>query len=259
MQLLNLHRLTRAPAGEAGAGELEADAAPAEIVPEAEAGAPNLEEAPIPAETDYSFLPDEFRKDGANDIDGFRARFDDLSSQDAQRQEALAEVPEDGAGYKFEVPEDLDFGDLDLPEGFTFNLKTDDPAMAPIFEEFGALLHQHNLPASAAAEFMGVLAKYQAAEFSPLYAQSKAEMTALGTAADSRVANVERALLSRLPADLAASLKSSATTANGVKALEALLKPRGFTPPTPTPEASDFEGLTGSARLKAINEAEGKK
>ncbi len=97
-----------------------------------------------------------------------------------------------------------------------------------MFEEFGGLLHKYNLPKGAASEFMGAMAKYRAAEYAPLYAQSKAEMKALGNAADSRISNIDRVLTSRLPADQAEALKGAATTANGVKALEALLQPRGM-------------------------------
>jgi hypothetical protein len=231
--------MTRAPQDEAGGGEAETSAsAEADAAAAAEAGTTNTEAGTNAAEADYSFLPDAFRENGANDVTGFRARFDELEAQDALRQEALAGVPEDGAGYEFTVPEDLDFGDLELPEGFGFQLKTDDPNMAPVFEKFGALLHQHNLPASAAADFMGVLAQYQAAEYSPLYAQSQAEMAQLGAGGEQRIADVERALTARLPQELAASLKASATSANGVKALEQLLKPRGMKSPPATPPAA---------------------
>lgn len=249
-----------APQDDAGAAPVDPPAA-GDPPPAADPANPPADPAaaPAPTEVDYSFLPDEFRQDGANDIEGFRARFDDLTAQSAQREEAMQDVPDDGTGYEFSVPEDLDFGDLDLPEGFSFKLKTDDPAMAPVFEEFGGLLHKYNLPKSAASEFMGALAKYQAAEYAPLYAQSKAEMKTLGSGADSRVANIDRALTSRLPTDQAAALKAATTTANGVKALEALLQPRSMKTPTPTPSATNFEGLTGSARLKAINEAEARK
>ena len=255
-----MHRPVWAPQDDAGAAPVD-PAAAGDPPPEAGSENPPADQAaaPAPTEVDYSFLPDEFRQDGANDIEGFRARFDDLTAQSAQREEAMQDVPDDGTGYEFSVPDDLDFGDLDLPEGFSFNLKTDDPAMAPVFEEFGGLLHKYNLPKSAASEFMGALAKYQAAEYAPLYAQSKAEMKTLGSGADSRVANIDRALTSRLPTDQAAALKAATTTANGVKALEALLQPRSMKTPTPTPSATDFEGLTGSARLKAINEAEARK
>ena len=210
MQKLNLHRPVWAPQDDAGAPPL--DPSPAgDPPPAADPANPPTDPAaaPSPTEVDYSFLPDEFRQDGANDIEGFRARFDDLTAQEAQRQEALQD-------------------ELERPEGFSFNVKADDPALAPVFEEFGGLLHKYNLPKQAASEFMGALAKYQAAEFAPMYAESKAQMKLLGSGADSRIANVDRALTSRLPADQAAALKAAATTANGVKALEALLQPRGM-------------------------------
>lgn len=234
MQKLNLPRPVWAPQDDQSAAPVEPPAGDPPAEPDANAPPPDAP-AGDPQAPDYSFLPEEFRKDGANDIDGFRARFDDLAAQAAQREEALADVPEDATGYEFAVPKDLDFGDLELPDDFGFELKTDDPALAPVFEEFGGLLHKYNLPKSAASDFMGALAKYRAAEYAPLYAQSKAEMKSLGAAADSRIANIDRVLTSRLPADQAEALRAAATTANGVKALEALLQPRGMKSPTSIP------------------------
>jgi hypothetical protein len=225
----------------------DAAAAPVEAEPSGDA-APVGQEAPVgqdaaPAAPDFSFLPEEFRAGDKPDIEGFRARYDDLAAQHAQRQEALADVPEDASGYEFAVPDDLDFGDLDLPEGFGFDLKADDPAIKPVFDEFGAFLHKHGLPKVAAKEAMGLLAKYRAAEYAPLYAQSKAEMKALGAAADSRIANVDRVLASRLPESQAKAVRALTTTADGVKALEALLAPRGMktgnTPPAAARTVND--------------------
>lgn len=64
-------------------------------------------------------------------------------------------------------------------------------------------------------------------------------MKSLGSAADSRIANIDRVLTSRLPADQADALRAAATTANGVKALEALLQPRGMRTPPPTPRDTE--------------------
>lgn len=221
-----------------------ADDAPAAIDADLAAGTPPVDDAQA-SETDYSFLPDEFRQDGKNDIEGFRARFDEMTAQQAQRDEAQADVPEDGAGYDFTVPEDLDFGELELPEGFTFSMKTDDPTMAPVLEEFGGLLHKYNLPKAAASEFMGALAKYQAAEYSPLYAQSQAEMKSLGKGAGARIEAIGRVLETRLSADHVKAMQAATTTANGVKALEALLLPRG----KQTAAAIPAEGKTLEAEM----------
>lgn len=188
---------------------------------------------------DYSFLPEQFRPDGKADIDGFKAHYDELASFHARRGEELAEVPEDGNGYEFAIPEDIDFGDLDLPEDFSVALKTDDPAMAPLFEEFGGLLHKHNIPKGAAGEFMGLLAKYEAATFSPLFVKSKEEFASLGTAAQSRVDAVKRALDAKLPAELVPGLTAVTNTALGVKALEKLINPRAINTSDPVPKKGD--------------------
>jgi len=217
----------------AGAPPIDGAGAPP---PEAGAGDTAADQESQSATPDFSFLPEEFRSGEDPDIEGFRAHYDDLAAQQAQRQEALADVPEDASGYEFAVPDDVDFGDLELPEGFGFEVKSDDPAMAPVFEKFGAFLHKHNLPADAAKEAMGLMAQYRAAEYAPLYAQSKAEMTALGTAAESRIANIDRALASRLPEAQAKALRGMTTTSDGVKALEALLKPRGMNTGNPAPK-----------------------
>lgn len=169
MQKLNLPRPVWAPQDDLGTPPVEpgpgAPADPANPDPAPADPAP-VDPAPT-VEVDYSFLPDEFRQDGATDIEGFRAKYDDLATRVAQHEEALADVPEDASGYEFAVPDDIDYGDLELPEGFGFELKTDDPALKPVFDEFGGLLHKYNLPKDAAKDFMGALAKYRAAEYAP--------------------------------------------------------------------------------------------
>ena len=223
-----------------------------EVIPEGDV--PPLDGAPdTPPAADYSFLPEKYRSGEAPDIDGFKAHYDELVSAQAMREEALAGVPEDAAGYEFAVPDDLDFGDLELPEGFSVNLKSDDPAMAPLFEGLGGFLHKNNLPKEASGELMGLLAKYEAAKFSPLYVLSKSELGSLGTSGQSRIANIERALTSRLPAELAGALKGATTTANGVKALEKLLAPRTLSTPTPQPNAEDLDNMSPYDKLKLAN------
>ncbi|GGE29948.1 hypothetical protein GCM10011360_17520 [Primorskyibacter flagellatus] len=193
----------------------------------------------ISTEADYSFLPEQFRPEGKADIDGFKAHYDELASFHARRGEELAEVPEDGKGYEFAIPDNIDYGDLDLPEDFNPKLLLDDPAMAPLFEEFGGLLHKHNIPKGAAGEFIGLLAKYEAASFSPLFVKSKEEFASLGTAAQSRVDAVTRALEARLPAELVPGLTVAINTAAGVKALEKLLNPRALKTSDPVPKSGD--------------------
>lgn len=185
-----------------------------------------------PAEPDFSWYPEQFRGEGGPDHEGFRAFAEEMMAAQAIQQEALAEVPEDPTGYEFTVPENIDFGELELPEDFSVQLNADDPAMAPLFQELGGILHKHNLPKGAAGELLGVLAKYEAAKVSQGFTAGKAEYQALGPSADARISNIERALDNRLPPDLATALKAATNSANGVKALEALLRPRG---PATTP------------------------
>lgn len=207
-----------------------------------------------PAEPDFSFVPEQFRADGNLDWGGFRTHYDDVIAEKAIRDEAMADVPEDGK-YEWALPDKLDFGELELPEDFAVNLRTDDPAFAPLFEELGGIFHKHNMPKGAAGEVLGVLAKYRATEYSQAVAASNAEMQALGTAAQSRISNIGRMLDSRLPADEAAALKAATTTANGVRALERLFKPRGPIT-TPSQPQGMNENMSPLERLRAANEAQ---
>lgn len=214
-----------APGGDP-AGAPAPDGAPA-----ADAGAPDG----VPAAPDFSFIPEQFRGENGPDFDGFRAHYEEMVAAQAIQQEALSDVPADPTGYEYAVPETIDFGDLELPDDFSVQLNTEDPALAPVFEELGSVLHKHNLPKGAASELLGVMAKYQATEFSKSYQQAQQEYQSLGPTADARISNINRTLDSRLPAELAQALKGATTSANGVKALEALLRPRGPATTLPQP------------------------
>ncbi|GLO70341.1 hypothetical protein MACH17_18580 [Phaeobacter inhibens] len=199
------------------------------------AGDPQTGGDPAPAQPDFSFIPEQFRGESGPDFEGFQAHYEEMSAAQAIQQEALADVPDDATGYEFAIPDEIDFGDLELPDDFKFQLKTDDPALAPVFEELGGLMHKHNLPKSAAGDLLSVLAKYQATEFSQDFAQSQQEYKALGPTADARISNITRTLAGRLPPDQATALQAAVKSADGVRALEALLLPRGAATSTPTP------------------------
>lgn len=252
MQNWTYKKPTWAPADE---GAPAPDEAPAVEDAAPPADAPAAAEQPVdePAAPDYSFLPEQYRGDDGPDLDGFKAHYDELAAAQAIRDEAMADVPEDAAGYEFAVPEDLDFGDLELPEDFSVDLKTDDPALAPLFQELGGVLHKHNLPKGATGDIMSVLAKYEATRYSGHYAAAKAEMQALGSSAQSRIANIERALQAKLPADQMEAIKAATSTAAGVKALESLIKPRGLSAPTPQPNGVDLDHMTPYEKLKLAN------
>lgn len=225
-----------AGAGESGAGEGQ--------------GSPPVGTSPAP---DYSFLPDDFRKDGNADIEGFRARYDELVAEAAQREEAMQGIPESADGYEIAIPDDIDFGDLDLPDDFAVDLQPDNPEFAPLFDEMRGMLHNMRMPADAGKQMLGLLAKYEATRFSQRYAAAKAEMDSLGNGAQSRIANVERKLQSALPGDLADALKAATQTAAGVKALERLLAPKSVSAGPSQPSGVDTDNLTPRQRLRMAN------
>ena len=224
-------------------------------------GGPPSEGDPPEADTapeapDLSWLPEGFRsKDGAPNLDDFRAHYEDLASKDAQRQEALADVPEAPDGYEFAIGE-VDYGDLDLPEDFEVNLAVDDPAFQPMFQELGNVLHKYQLPKGAASELTGLLAKYEATRFSQGLAAVRQEAEALGANAEARVSAVKRSLESQLPADLAKGLMGATTTAAGVKALEKLLAPRTMRTAPARQSGPDLEAMTPEQRLAWANSQE---
>lgn len=216
------------------AGEGTPAAAPTEpVAAQTAAAEPVAAEAP-----DFSFIPGDFHVEGKPDVGKFTTHYQELVARDAQRAEAEAAakagVPE---AYSFDLPADLKFDGLELPEGFAFNLLTEDENMKPLFGDLGGWLKEKNLPAAASTELMTMLAKYQATQVAQAVSAQKADLAKLGTPAQvsARVATIERVLDARLPAEEAMALKSMSTSATALKALERLLGPATGATPTPTP------------------------
>jgi len=207
----------------------------------------------LPAGPDLSFIPESYHVEGKPDLAAFKAGYDELVSFKAQRDEAVAGIPESADGYEMTIPETIDFGDLELPEGFKFEL-SDDPAVAPLLGEMRSMLHKHSLPKEAAGEFLGLMAKYQAIETAKGLAAYKAGRAELGASAQSRIDNVSRLLDAKLPANLSTALKGAATSADGVKALEKLLSPVGLQAPASQPSGVDTEKMTPTQRLEYANQ-----
>lgn len=197
---------------------------------------------PAPAAPDYSWMPDQFRSDDGPDFDGFRAHYDEITAAQAIRDEVLADVPEDGK-YEFAVPDDLDFGEIPLPDDFSVNLKTDDPVFEPLFGELGQFMKAHGIPKSAAPDMMKMLAKYEATQFSQFHQREKAARDEMGNAYESRKNEVTRLLETRLPPEAAKEVAILTASANGLRALEKLLSPRGMPAPAPVPRPSKQDDL----------------
>ena len=228
-----------------GAGGGSPDGAPA-----ADAPAP----APAAAPVDLSFVPADFHKDGAPDIGTFKAHYESLVAEATKRAEA-PKPPEDGR-YQFAIPEGLDYG-VKLPDGMKIELAADDPAFAPLFEDLGKTLHELGLPQDAATKFVGLLARYKAAEVGKQFADIEASMAKLGptpAARDARINTLERSLTNALPGQPVKALMAAARMdEQAVRALEALVsKTAGPTAGTPVPANAQHQGLRGSALLKAV-------
>lgn len=211
-----------------------------------EPGAETTTEAP-----DFTWMPEDYRKDGQPDFTSFKAHYEDLLADQARRNEAAGDVPEDGK-YDFSLPEGFDYG-VELPEGIAINLDTE----SPLFGEFGAFLKENNVPRSVATGLTGLLAKYQAQQYADLHASATKEFETLGgtdAARNARVASVSRALETKLPADQAEALKAAVHSAAGVKALETILGPSGLTAPIPQKDAVDLDKLSPLEKLKMANE-----
>lgn len=255
MQMMAKHRPVWAPEEETGSGDDTVATGDDTVVAGEDTVATGEDTV---AAADYSFIPEDFRKDGEPDLEGFKAHLEELQATKAQRDEALADVPEDASGYEFAIPDDLDLSGLDLGEDFTMELKADDPAVGPLLSELGEIMHRYSMPKSAAKDMMTMLAKYEATTASEMRkggaAKSEAEIKKLGSSGKARMANVQRTLESRLSKDQAKSLMGATMSAEGVKALEALLKPRGMAPPSTASISSDVEGLTPFQKLQRANE-----
>lgn len=220
--------------------------------------APVPEPAPVDPGPDLSFIPADFHVDGKPDLGKFSASYQELVARDAQRAEAeaalKAAVPE--GDYSFALPEDLKFDGLDLPEGYSVNVLAEDEAMKPLFADLSGWLKERNMPAAASTELMTMLAKYTATQAAQAIAAQKADMAKLGTPAQvaARTATVERAISSRLPAELAEAVLGMTTNARALQGLERLLGPSSTTPQPAAPGATT-EGLTAYERLQRANSA----
>jgi len=186
---------------------------------------------------DFSFIGEDFHKDGQPDFTAFGTHYQDLLAEKAQRDEVLAKVPENGE-YDFAIPDDFDLG-VELPEGVRPEISTDDETFKPLFGELGAWMKENNLPSEAGQQVMGMLAKYEAARMGKNFAAANEQYEKLGpndATRDARIGKVERALETALPKELVDGLKPAIRSYAGIRALEALIGRGGISTSTTTPK-----------------------
>jgi len=156
--------------------------------------------------------------------------------------------PEDPSAYELTIPEDVDYGDMPLPESFQVQ-PVDHEEFAPVLDEFRAFLHEIGAPADAAPKAMGVLAKFEAMKASKAFQQLQSEFSSIERA-EERLSTVQRALQNRLSEGEAASVMGAIQSADGLRALEKLIGPSGPKSSTPTTAASEPDNLTPLERLQ---------
>lgn len=218
---------------------------------------PATEPAPAPAAPvapDLSFIPSDYVKDGAPDLAGFSTHYQELVARDAQRAEREATIPE---AYEFGLPEGFSYEGIEgLPEGFQVELTPDDPLLKPLYENLNGVLKEIGAPADAGKKLMGILARYEAVQYAESAKAIKADLAKLGTETQvqARVAQVSRALETRLPAGEAQAIKSLLRTSDAIRAVERLLTPAHGTSPAPAaPPGPNTEGMTPAQKLVLAN------
>lgn len=186
-----------------------------------------------------AFVPESFKgEDGNWDTAGFRQQFDDLAADKAARDERLASLPESPDDYAFSIGEDHVF-----PEGFDpkafggkdgqgneveFDpakmIQGDDPDVKSVKELMHALDKGEVTGADAAKTLAGVMVNREIRQMMEAAGQREEQIRALGPDARSRIDTVTRSLKSRLPGEQASALSGEIVSADGLRAVEGLLR-----------------------------------
>lgn len=227
--------LTKFPTWEAPGEPAGGPAPEPAVADESEGGAPPA--ASSDAAPDFSWVPDGYKgENGDVDFDRFGTEVQELLADKARRDETAALVPEDGE-YEFALPDEIDYGELDLPAGYNVSIDTEDEAFQPLFGELGGLLKDLNAPADTAGKVMSLLAKYEAARSSKAFGATKADFEKLGgndAMRQARLKSIETKLKGRVPDEKHVNALMDLTYSyDGVRALETLLAPGGPGPAVP--------------------------
>jgi hypothetical protein len=223
--------------------------------PSAESQPSTAETAPAPQEagTDLSWIGQDYHTDGRPDLGRFREHYENLLAEDARRRE-LPAAPQDGK-YDLSIPAGLDLGDVKLPEGQAIELRADDPAYAPVFEELQAFMHRNGMTQETASGLIGLLAKYQATQSVQETNALAAEHEKLGptpAAREARVNTLRRSLLNVLPEQEASELMGTVRSYSALRAIERLIaRNTGPMAAPPQPQKQALAGLSGYELLRA--------
>ena len=231
------------------ADEITTPETPAAPEVPAAGAAPAVPETPAAPAVDNTWAPESFLKDGVLDTGAFRASYDELASLKAQADERAAAVPADGA-YELRTPEGFT-----LPEGVELPKNADGSDMAlefdqkdpdiPSLKQLGIDL---GLDQSGMDKILGLWATREARAISEANKVAVEQKRALGPDADSRISHVKRNLEGRLPAAQAAALADGIASADGLRAVEALLM-TGQASATTAPGTHDMSNMTPREKI----------
>lgn len=157
----------------------------------------------------------------------------------AELQAQLREgVPEKPDGYELTVPEGL------LPEGFTAQIDPADPFLAQMRETFHALGAKPEQFNAAAAAFL----QWQVANMPDV----AAEQAKLGEGAPERIAAVDRWLAKTLDATEYKAVANGLVTAEGIQAIEKLMRLATGGAPQRVPGGGESGALTPEAASQLL-------
>lgn len=223
---------------------------------------PNPDPNPAPEAVDLgTFMPETFKgQDGKWDTAGFRAKYDEAVAFQAREADRLAQLPKEPKDYAFALSQDHKF-----PEGFDPKLMVtkdaqgndvafdpsklidandpDIPLVQSVLKEIGA-------PADAAAKIAGIFANRELRGIMKANAFAQEQIAALGPQAKERIATVERAANGLMPAAQAKAFVDSITSADGLRAAEALIA-KSKPPVAQAPGGKDFSSMSPQERVLA--------
>lgn len=189
-------------------------------------------------------LPDELWDDanGVKTGDLWSAYRDLKAEVEAKR----ADVPGENETYDLALPEGFE-----VPDGLSVEIAKDDPLWA----DFQALGREAGLSKADFGKFVGAFAKYQIAQQTADVDAYVAEKTKLGANADVRINAANDWLKANLTIGQADALGAALTSAEGVQALEALIRLKSDATTASgvgASQASKFDNTFGASRLDAI-------
>jgi len=199
---------------------------------------------------DYSWVPEaHMGEDGKPDFQGLRTAYDDANATLAAMTEGR---PESAADYQIALDEAFDYGEIQPPEWFKFEIDNENP----IVGELQTFLHENGLPAEAGTTAAGIMARYEARRAAQYAADRETEMKALGPQGQARIDKIIRAAETRISNKAQRdALLNSMVSADAIRAMEALINGGAPTRPiTSSPRVAADENISPFERLRRANQ-----